>query len=104
MANILLINPSWRPTCKDILSFFNLLFFSVLSLATIAAQTKKSGHRASILDISSKNFIPVIVFSSVKKNAYNIVGVTITILLFPQVIQLLRKFMKNNLMVDKVED
>jgi len=43
MSKILLVNPSWRPTYKNVLSSFGLPFFPVMSLATIAAQAKKMG-------------------------------------------------------------
>ena len=96
MANILLINPSWRPTYKNILLSFGLPFFPVLSLATIAAQTKRNSHRVVILVLSFRDFIQALALSSVKKNAYNIVGFTGTTLLFPQVIQLLKEIKKIN--------
>lgn len=94
MANILLINPSWRPTYKNILSSFGLPFFPVLSLATIAAQAKKDGHRVDIIDLSFRDFIPDLVLDSVKKNSYDIVGFTGTTPLFPQVIQLSKSIKK----------
>lgn len=96
MANILLINLSWRPTCKNILSSFGLPFFPVLSLATIAAQAKKNGHRVDIIDLSFRDFIPDLVLYSVKKNSYDIVGFTGTIPLFPQVIYLSKDIKKAN--------
>jgi hypothetical protein len=67
MANILLINPSWRQTYKNILSSFVLLFSSALSLATITTYAKKNSHRVSTTDISFRNFIPKIILSSAKK-------------------------------------
>lgn len=87
MAKILLVNPSWRPTYKNILSSFGLPFFPVLSLATIAAQAQKKGHRVEILDLAFREYDPDIVLNRVKENSYDIVGFTGTTPLFPQVIQ-----------------
>jgi len=88
MAEILLINPSWRPTYKNILGSIGLPFFPVLSLATIAAQARKDGHKVEILDLSFRDFNPHDILNHVKKNSYDIVGFTGTTPLFPQVIQL----------------
>lgn len=88
MAKILLVNPSWRPTYKNILSSIGLPFFPVLSLATIAAQAKKNGHKVEILDLAYRDYDPSIVLNRVKENSYDIVGFTGTTPLFPQVIQL----------------
>lgn len=88
MSKILLVNPSWRPTYKNVLSSFGLPFFPVMSLATIAAQAKKNGHKVDILDLSYKDFEPDTVLDRVKKNLYDIVGFTGTTPLFPQVMQL----------------
>lgn len=96
MANILLLNSLWRLTYKNILSCFGLPFFPVLCLAIITAQAKKNGHRVDFLVLSSRDFIQALVLSSVKKNAYNIVGFTDTTLLLPQVIQLLKEIKKIN--------
>ena len=96
MANILLINPSWRPTYKNILSSFGLPFFPVLSLATIAAQAKKNGHKVDIIDLSFRDFIPDLVLDSVKKNSYDIVRFTNTTPLFQQVIYISKDIKKTN--------
>ena len=104
MADILLINPSWRPTYKNILSSFGLPFFPVLSLATIAAQARKDGHRVDILDLSFRDFIPHLVLDFVKKKAYDIVGFTDTTLLFSQIIQLSKNIKKLNPDIPKKEE
>lgn len=89
MAEILLINPSWRPMYKNTLSgSVGLHFFPVLSLATIAAQAKKNGHKVEILDLAYRDYDPSIVLNRVRENSYDIVGFTGTTPLFPQVIQL----------------
>lgn len=66
-----------------------------MSLATIAAEAKKNGHRVDIIDLSFRDFIPNLILNSVKKDAYDIIGFAGTTLLFPQVIQLPREFMKD---------
>lgn len=87
MAKILLVNPSWRPTYRNVLSSFGIPFFPVMSLATIAAQAKKNGHNVEILDLSYRDYDPNIVLNRVKENSYDIVGFTGTTPLFPQIIQ-----------------
>lgn len=94
MANILLVNPSWRPTYTNVLSSFGLPFFPVLSLATIAAQAKNNGHKVDILDLSYREYNPDLVLDRVAKNSYDIVGFTGTTPLFPQVIQLSNRIKK----------
>lgn len=94
MAKILLVNPSWRPTYKNILSSFGLPFFPVLSLATIATQAKKNGHKVEILDLSFREYDPDMVLKRVKENSYDIVGFTGTTPLFPQVMQLSKSIKK----------
>lgn len=96
MANILLLNSLWRPTYKNILSYFGLPFFSVLCLAIMVAQARKSSHRVVILVLSFRDFIQVLVLSSVKKNTYNIVSFKGTTLLFLKIIQLLKEIKKIN--------
>lgn len=88
MAKILLINPSWRPTYKNILGSLGVPFFPVLSLATIAAQAKKNGHKVDIIDLSYRDYDPCFILNRVKEISYDIVGFTGTTPLFPQVIQL----------------
>ncbi len=100
MANILLINPSWRPTYRNILSFIVLPFFPAPTLAAIAAQAKKNGKKINITDFSFRDFVPALVLSSVK-NAYNIVGFTDTTPMFPQVIQLSKSIKKLNPYISK---
>lgn len=96
MARILLVNPSWRPTYKNILSSIGLPFFPVLSLATIAAQARKNGHKVEILDLAYRDYDPNIVLNRVKENSYDIVGFTGTTPLFPQIIQLSNGIKKLN--------
>lgn len=88
MSKILLVNPSWRPTYKNILGSLGVPFFPVLSLATIAAQAEKSGHKVDIMDLSFRDYNPDIVLNRVKESSYDIIGFTGTTPLFPQVIQL----------------
>lgn len=94
MAKILLINPSWRPTYKNILGSIGVPFFPVLSLATIAAKPKLNGHKVDILDLSFRDYEQSMVLDRVMKGSYDIVGFTGTTPLFPQVIQLSRGIKK----------
>lgn len=75
-----------------------------MSLATIAVQAKKYGHRVDIIDLSFSDFIPNLVLNSIKKDAYDIVGFAGTTPLFPQVIQLSKRIYRRYLMVEKIND
>ena len=88
MAKILLINPSWRPTYKNILGSIGVPFFPVLGLSTIAAEPKNKGHKVEILDLSYREYSPDLVYERVRNNSYDIVGFTGTTPLFAQVIEL----------------
>jgi anaerobic magnesium-protoporphyrin IX monomethyl ester cyclase len=98
MAKILLINPSWRPTYKNILGSIGVPFFPVLGLSTIAAEPKNKGHKVEILDLSYREYNPDLVYERVRNNSYDIVGFTGTTPLFAQVIELskgIKKISKN---------
>ncbi len=81
MANILLINSSWRPAYKNILSL--LVFQPVSNLATIAERAKKNSHKINITNLSFWKITLTFVLNTVKKDAYNVLGFTGTTLLFP---------------------
>ena len=91
MANILLVNPSWLNAYTNVLSSFGIAFFPPLNLALIAAPAKAKGHHVEILDLSYRKFDPDEVLSHVKRMKPDIVGVTATTPLFPQIIELSRR-------------
>lgn len=91
MANILLINPSWKPTYTKPVHELSTPFFPVLSLATIAAHARNLGHKVTIQDLCFRGYDPAIVMDEVKRGSYDIVGFTGTTPLFPQVIELSQK-------------
>ena len=94
MSKILLINPSWRPTYKNLLNSFGIPFFPVLSLAAIASQAKANGHKVEIMDLSFRDYNPDSILDNVKRFSPDIVGFTGTTPLFPQVIEVSNRIKK----------
>lgn len=85
MAKLLLVNPSYKETHTNIMPRFCLPFYPVLGLATVAARPRELGHKVRVLDYCYEDLDLDGIMDVVKGWKPDVVGLTGTTPLFPQV-------------------
>jgi radical SAM superfamily enzyme YgiQ (UPF0313 family) len=85
MAKLLLINPSYKHTHTNAMPRLCLPFFPVLGLATVAARPRQLGHDVRVLDYCYEDFDLHAIMETVKSWKPDVVGLTGTTPLFPQI-------------------
>lgn len=85
MARLLLVNPSYKETHTNAMPRFCLPLYPVLGLATVAAEPRNRGHEVRILDYCYEDLDLDATMEVVKAWKPDVVGLTGTTPLFPQV-------------------
>jgi len=85
MANILLINPSYRASYSGAKASIVTPIFPTLGLATIGATARERGHNVRILDLSWRNYDVDLIRDTVRDYAPDVVGLTGTTPLMNQI-------------------
>lgn len=85
MANVLLINPSYRDSYGSAKAAIVDPIFPTLSLLTVASAAERAGHRVSILDLSYEQYDYRVVREKILALKPDVVGLTATTPLMNQV-------------------
>lgn len=101
MARVLLINPSYFGTYGNAKVGLINPVLPILGLATIAATTRKNGHKVEIFDLSGLQYNYEVILLKIKSFKPDVVGITATTPLMNQLrdISVLIKNLNSNIIV-----
>lgn len=78
MSKLLLINPSYNGTYGSTVGNLASPIYPVMSLSTLAGESRKAGHDVTILDLSFHRYDPQFVEDTIRRVSPDVVGVTAT--------------------------